>query len=51
MEAVYLLLPLSLGLSLVGLALFFWAVRKGQFEDLDGPAVRILGEDPEPWKG
>jgi cbb3-type cytochrome oxidase maturation protein len=45
MEIVYLLLPLALLLSGTGLALFFWAVRQNQFEDLEGPAWRILEED------
>jgi cbb3-type cytochrome oxidase maturation protein len=42
------LIPLALGLGLAGLAAFFWAVRAGQFEDLDGAAMRILiDEDKE----
>ena len=45
MEIVYLLLPLALLLSLGGLAMFFWAVRHDQFEDLEGPAWRMLEDD------
>jgi len=42
------LIPLALCLGLAGLAAFFWAVRSGQFEDLDGAAIRILiDEDKE----
>jgi len=45
MEVLYLLIPLSLILlGLVTWALF-WAVRSGQFEDLEGPAHRILMDD------
>ena len=45
MEVVYLLIPLSLILlGLVTWALF-WAVRSGQFEDMEGPAHRILMDD------
>ena len=45
MEVVYLLIPLSLILlGLITWALF-WAVRSGQFEDLEGPAHRILMDD------
>ncbi len=44
MEIVYLLLPLALMLSLTGLSLFIWAVRHRQFEDLEGPAWRILDD-------
>jgi len=45
MEILYLLIPLSM--ILVGLIVwaFFWAVRSGQFEDLEGPAYRILMDD------
>lgn len=41
------LIPLALALGLAGLAAFFWAVRSGQFEDLDGAAIRILIEEDE----
>ncbi len=48
MEIIYLLIPLSL--LLVGLIvwLFVWAIRSGQFDDLEGPAHRILMDDDEP---
>ncbi|MES2097164.1 MAG: cbb3-type cytochrome oxidase assembly protein CcoS [Pseudomonadota bacterium] len=45
MNGVLLLIPIALGLGLVGLAAFFWAARSGQFEDLDGAALRILIDD------
>tara|TARA_Y100001001_G_scaffold161294_1_gene185440 strand:+ start:1547 stop:1777 length:231 start_codon:yes stop_codon:yes gene_type:complete len=47
MSILYLLIPLSL--ILLGLAVwaFFWAVRNDQFEDLEGPAYRILFEDED----
>lgn len=45
MNGVLLLIPIALGLGLVGLAAFFWAVRNGQFDDLDGASMRILIED------
>ena len=50
MEIVYVLLPLSLLLALGGLAAWFWAVRSGQFEDLDTPAMRALLDDEETKK-
>ena len=46
MGIVPLLVVAALGLSAVGVALFFWAVRSGQFEDLDSQAVRALRECP-----
>jgi len=49
MTGLALLIPLALFLGLCGLAAFFWAMNSGQFEDLDGAALRILSdEDPEP---
>lgn len=48
MTGLALLIPLALFLGLCGLAAFFWAMKSGQFEDLDGAAVRILlDEEPE----
>ena len=45
METLYLLIPLSVGLVfLIGLA-FWWSLRNGQFDDLEGPAYRILMDD------
>jgi cbb3-type cytochrome oxidase maturation protein len=47
MEVIYLLIPLSL--LLVGLIvwLFVWAIRSGQFDDLEGPAHRILMDNDD----
>lgn len=47
MTILYLLIPLTL--ILLGLALwaFFWAVKHDQFEDLEGPAYRILFDEDE----
>lgn len=47
MSGLALLIPLALALGLCGLAAFFWAMRVGQFDDLDGSAMRILIEDEE----
>jgi cbb3-type cytochrome oxidase maturation protein len=48
MTGLALLIPLALFLGLCGLGAFFWAVRSGQFEDMDGAALRILiDEDPD----
>jgi cbb3-type cytochrome oxidase maturation protein len=48
MDILFLLIPLSVALVfLVGLA-FWWSVRSGQFDDLEGPAHRVLDDDDEP---
>lgn len=45
MESLYLLIPLSVLLAfLIGLV-FWWATKSGQFDDLEGPAWRILQDD------
>lgn len=45
MSGLSFLIPIALLLGLMGLGAFFWAMRSGQFEDLDGAALRILIED------
>lgn len=45
MNILIILIPAALFLGLLGLAGFLWAVRSGQFEDLDGAAERILMDD------
>lgn len=47
MSGLALLIPIALGLGLAGLAAFFWAMRDGQFEDMDGAGMRILIEDED----
>ncbi|HEX5804449.1 MAG TPA: cbb3-type cytochrome oxidase assembly protein CcoS [Azospira sp.] len=50
MESLYLLIPLSVVLVfLIGVA-FWWSVRSGQFDDMEGPAYRILMDDDRPKK-
>jgi cbb3-type cytochrome oxidase maturation protein len=47
MNIVAVLIPMALLLGLLGLGAFFWASSSGQFEDMDGAALRILiDEDP-----
>lgn len=48
MTGLLILIPLALMMGLLGLASFFWAMRDGQFEDLDGAANRILIDDETP---
>lgn len=47
MTGLAVLIPVALGMGLFGLAAFFWALRRGQFEDLDGAAARILIDDED----
>lgn len=45
MDILYLLVPLSILLVFVIGAIFWWSLRSGQFEDLDGPGYRVLMDD------
>jgi len=47
MTALVYLIPIALGLGLLGLFVFFWAARTGQFDDLEGAAHRILIDDED----
>lgn len=47
MNVLLLLIPVALLLGFAGLAAFIWALRSGQFEDLDGAAVRILDDEED----
>lgn len=48
MESLYLLVPLSLIMVGVAVWIFFGAADSGQFDDLEGPALRILRDDDSP---
>jgi cbb3-type cytochrome oxidase maturation protein len=48
MDIIYLLVPLALVLVVVIVWVFMWAVRSDQFDDLEGPAYRILMDEDEP---
>jgi len=45
MNVLIYLLPIALGLGLTGLAAFLWSLRNGQYEDLEGAALRVLGDE------
>jgi len=46
MEALFYLIPAALFLGMLGLGAFFWALKSGQFDDMDGAGERILLDDP-----
>ena len=48
MDILYLLIPLSLVLVFLIGAVFWWSLGNGQFDDLEGPAHRILQDDDGP---
>ncbi|MEM7638699.1 MAG: cbb3-type cytochrome oxidase assembly protein CcoS [Pseudomonadota bacterium] len=48
MTIIVYLIPVALGLGLLGLIAFLWSVNSGQYEDLDGAAHRILMDDDAP---
>ncbi len=48
MESLYLLIPLSVILVFVIGLVFWWSVRSGQFDDLEGPGYRVVSDDDTP---
>ena len=48
MDILFVLIPAALALGLVGLGAFLWSMKSGQFEDLDGAALRVLMDDDLP---
>lgn len=51
MNVLVFLIPVALFLGGAGLVLFFWAMRDGQFEDLEGAANRILIDEEDEQDG
>jgi cbb3-type cytochrome oxidase maturation protein len=45
MNVLIYLVPAALALGLIGLAAFLWSLRSGQYDDIEGAALRILGDD------
>jgi cbb3-type cytochrome oxidase maturation protein len=51
MNVLIYLVPMALGLGLIGLAAFLWTLRSGQYDDVEGAALRVLSDDDiEPTK-
>ncbi len=47
MTGLAFLIPIALGMGLLGLVAFLWSMRDGQYDDMDGAANRILIEDED----
>jgi cbb3-type cytochrome oxidase maturation protein len=45
MDALIFLIPAALALGALGLGAFLWSLRSGQFEDMEGPAMRAISDD------
>ena len=48
MAGLLFLIPIALGMGLIGLVAFLWAARSGQFDDPEGAASRILVDEDRP---
>ena len=51
MNVLVYLVPMALALGLTGLAAFLWSLRSGQYEDLDGAAMRVLIDEEDSVDG
>ncbi|HEU4335164.1 MAG TPA: cbb3-type cytochrome oxidase assembly protein CcoS [Candidatus Eisenbacteria bacterium] len=47
MSVLYIVLPIALVLVGVAVVAFVWAARRGQFDDMETPAIRALHEEPK----
>ena len=47
-KSIVLLMLLSLFMGIAAWLVFIWAVKKGEFDDMEGPKYRMLDDDPEP---
>ena len=45
MNVLVYLVPMALGLGLIGLFAFLWALSSGQYGDVDGAALRVISDD------
>lgn len=45
MNVLIYLVPIALTLGLAGLAAFLWSLRAGQYDDMEGAALRVLSDD------
>jgi len=45
MNVLIYLVPIALALGLTGLAAFLWSLRSGQYDDVEGAALRVLSDD------
>ena len=48
MSILYLLIPLAVILMVIAAGFFIWTVKHGQYDDMEGPAYRILMDDDDP---
>jgi cbb3-type cytochrome oxidase maturation protein len=47
MNALFVLVPIAIGLGAIGLFAFLWSMKNGQYQDLDGAAERILDDEAD----
>ena len=45
MDILFLLIPIALGFLVIALALFFWAIRNGQYDDMDSQSMKIIMDE------
>jgi len=50
-SVIFFIMPIALALAAVAVGAFAWAARRGQFDDLETPPMRVLFDDEEPGRG
>ena len=49
MSVIYVLVPVALAIMALALWAYVWAAKRGQFDDLKTPGMRVLHEDDDTW--
>ena len=47
MDILFLLIPIALGFLVIALAVFFWAIRNGQYDDMESQGLKIVMDDKQ----
>jgi cbb3-type cytochrome oxidase maturation protein len=47
MDILFLLIPIAIGFLIVALAVFFWAIRDGQYDDMESQGLKVIIDDKQ----
>lgn len=50
MDILFLLIPIALGFLIIALGIFFWAIRDGQYDDMESQGLKIIIDDKQQAK-
>jgi len=47
MDILFLLIPIAIGFLIIALAVFFWAIRDGQYDDMESQGLKVIIDDKQ----